>query len=121
MSATAVGDDTAIAECAGCRHGAIGLPGRRCTLRPRQGCRRSHQTAVEHAAAARCRLVDVISTAFDHKIVKYGLGWKGFDYAEMERHLDELGRQGWEAVSTIQPSLGSAATDIVVLLKRPRS
>lgn len=91
---------------------------RRCT--PRRGCRRSRQTGVERAAAARCQLVDV-TTAFEHKIVKYELGWKGFDYAEMERHLDELGRQGWEAVSTIQPSLGSAATDIVVLLKRSRS
>ncbi len=61
-----------------------------------------------------------MTTAFEHKIVQFGLGWKGFDYAEIERHLSELGAQGWEAVSTMQPSIGAAATDIVVLLKRPR-
>ena len=58
---------------------------------------------------------------FEHKIVTYQLGWKGFDYAEMEGQLSELGSQGWEAVSVVQPSLGTAATDIVVLLKRSRS
>ena len=58
-----------------------------------------------------------MTNAFEHKIVKYELGWKGFDHAEIERHL---GAQGWETVSTLQPSIGAAATDIVVLLKRPR-
>ncbi len=61
-----------------------------------------------------------MTAAFEHKIVTYGMGWKGFDYAEIERQLSDLGAQGWEAVSTLQPSIGAAATDIVVLLKRPR-
>lgn len=38
----------------------------------------------------------------------------------MERRLNELGHEGWEAVSTLQPSVGAAATDILVLLKRAR-
>jgi hypothetical protein len=57
---------------------------------------------------------------FEHKIVTFGLGWKGFDHDEMERQLNELGRQGWEAVSSLQPSVGAAPTDILVLLKRAR-
>jgi hypothetical protein len=58
--------------------------------------------------------------AFEHKIVKFELGWTGFDHDEMERQLNDLGRQGWEAVSSVQPSIGAAATDILVLLKRVR-
>jgi Domain of unknown function (DUF4177) len=61
-----------------------------------------------------------MTTAFEHKIVTFGLGWKGFDHDEMERQLDELGRQGWEAVSSLQPSVGATPTDILVLLKRAR-
>ncbi|GAA0896326.1 DUF4177 domain-containing protein [Pseudonocardia zijingensis] len=61
-----------------------------------------------------------MTRAFEHKIVKFELGWKGFDHEEMERQLDELGRQGWEAVSSLQPHVGTAATDILVLLKRAR-
>lgn len=61
-----------------------------------------------------------MTKAFEHKIVKFELGWKGFDHDEMERQLNDLGRQGWEAVSSVQPSIGAAATDILVLLKRVR-
>lgn len=61
-----------------------------------------------------------MSTAFEHKIVRFEMGWKGFDYAGIERHLSDLGAEGWETVSTLQPSIGAAATDIVVVLKRIR-
>lgn len=61
-----------------------------------------------------------MTKAFEHKIVKFELGWKGFDHDEMESQLNDLGRQGWEAVSSLQPSIGAAATDILVLLKRAR-
>lgn len=61
-----------------------------------------------------------MTTAFEHRIVRFELGWRGFDYADVERRLSELGAEGWEAVSTLQPSIGAAATDIVVLLKRVR-
>lgn len=61
-----------------------------------------------------------MTTTFEHKLVRFELGWKGFDYDGIERRLGELGAEGWEAVSTLQPSLGAAATDIVVLLKRTR-
>ena len=59
-----------------------------------------------------------MTQTFEHKIVRFELGWKGFDYAGIENHLSDLGAQGWEAVSTLQPSVGTATTDIVVLLKR---
>jgi hypothetical protein len=61
-----------------------------------------------------------MTKVFEHKIVKFELGWKGFDHEEMERQLNDLGSQGWEAVSSLQPSIGAAATDILVLLKRAR-
>jgi hypothetical protein len=61
-----------------------------------------------------------VTTAFEHKIVRFEMGWKGFDHPGLERHLSDLGAEGWEAVSTLQPSIGAAATDIVVLLKRIR-
>lgn len=61
-----------------------------------------------------------MTTAFEYKILRYELGWRGFDYAGMERHLSDLGAEGWEAVNTLQPSIGATATDIVVLLKRVR-
>jgi hypothetical protein len=61
-----------------------------------------------------------MTPVFEHKIVTFGLGWKGFDHDEMERRLTELGGQGWEAVSSLQPSVGAAPTDILVLLKRAR-
>lgn len=59
-----------------------------------------------------------MTTVFEHRIVKFSLGWKGFDHEEMERRLNDLGREGWEAVSSLQPSIGAAPTDILVLLKR---
>lgn len=61
-----------------------------------------------------------MTKVFEHKIVTFGLGWKGFDHDEMERQLNELGRQGWEVVSSLQPSVGAAPTDILVLVKRAR-
>lgn len=61
-----------------------------------------------------------MTTVVEHKIVTFGLGWKGFDHDEMERQLNELGREGWEAVAGLQPSVGAAPTDILVLLKRVR-
>jgi hypothetical protein len=61
-----------------------------------------------------------MTKVFEHRIVKFELGWKGFDHDEMERQLNDLGRQGWEAVSSLQPSIGAAPTDILVLLKRAR-
>ncbi|MCX6464237.1 MAG: hypothetical protein NTW05_11695 [Pseudonocardiales bacterium] len=61
-----------------------------------------------------------MTTAFEHRIVRFELGWAGFDYAGIERRLSDLGAEGWEAVSTLQPSIGAAATEIVVLLKRTR-
>jgi Domain of unknown function (DUF4177) len=43
-----------------------------------------------------------MTKVFEHKIVTFGLGWKGFDHDEMERQLNDLGRQGWEAVSSVR-------------------
>ena len=61
-----------------------------------------------------------MTKVFEHRIVKFELGWKGFDHDEMERQLNELGRQGWEDVSSLQPSIGAAATGILVRLTRAR-
>ncbi len=58
---------------------------------------------------------------FEHKVLKYKLGWKGFDYPGMEKELNELGAQGWEAVGTIVPAVGAGQTiEIGVILKRAR-
>lgn len=61
-----------------------------------------------------------MTTAFEHRIVRFEMGWRGFDYAGLERQLSDLGAEGWEVVSTLQPLIGAAATDIVILLKRVR-
>jgi hypothetical protein len=59
-------------------------------------------------------------TTWEIKIVKFTLGWKGFDYTKMEKQLSELGTQGWEPVDSIMPSVGSGQTlEIGVVLKRP--
>ena len=56
-----------------------------------------------------------MNTRWEHKVLKYKLGWKGFDYEQIEQELDELGRQGWEALGTVAPSYSQ---DLVVILKR---
>jgi uncharacterized protein DUF4177 len=60
-----------------------------------------------------------MTARFEHKVLKFGWGWKGFDYAAMERELNELGAQGWETVGTIVPSVGAGQSiEIGVVLKR---
>jgi hypothetical protein len=60
-----------------------------------------------------------MSTRFEHKVVRFGWGWKGFDYAAMEQELNALGAQGWETVGTLVPSVGAGqSTEIAVVLKR---
>ncbi|MBW0101191.1 DUF4177 domain-containing protein [Pseudonocardia sp. KRD291] len=59
-----------------------------------------------------------MAATFEHKVLNYALGWKGFDYSKIESELNDLGGQGWEVVGTVQPSVGAAPTDIVVFLKR---
>ncbi|WP_199546497.1 DUF4177 domain-containing protein [Streptomyces sp. N35] len=61
-----------------------------------------------------------MTTQWEHKVLKYKLGMKGFDYEQIERDLNELGRDGWEAVSTMAPSWGAGqAIEITVFVKRP--
>jgi hypothetical protein len=56
---------------------------------------------------------------FEHKVLKYTHGWKGFDYAQMEADLTDLGSQGWEAVGTISTAIGNGTThEIAVFVKR---
>ena len=63
-----------------------------------------------------------MTTRWDYKLARFPFGWKGFDYDAMEKELNALGLQGWEALSTIAPSIGSGhASDVVVVLKRPAS
>ncbi|MEQ3553874.1 hypothetical protein WIS52_25645 [Pseudonocardia nematodicida] len=56
---------------------------------------------------------------FEHRVLKYSYGWKGFDYSQMEADLAELGAEGWEAVGTIVPSVGAGQTiEIGLIVKR---
>lgn len=60
-----------------------------------------------------------MAAQWEHKILKFKLGMKGFDYVQMERDLNDLGRKGWEAVDTLSPSFGSGqAIEIAVILKK---
>ncbi len=44
---------------------------------------------------------------------------EGFDYQQMEQDLNDLGREGWEALSTLAPSYGQGqAIEIAVMLKK---
>ncbi|WP_375486076.1 DUF4177 domain-containing protein [uncultured Jatrophihabitans sp.] len=57
---------------------------------------------------------------WQYKVATYKLKFKGFDYTEIERDLNEHGSQGWEMLSTIAPSFGAGqAVEIAVVLKRP--
>lgn len=63
-----------------------------------------------------------MTTQWVYKILTHKLQWKGFDYTEVERELNEHGSQGWEIVSTIAPSFGAGqAIEIALVLKRPLS
>ncbi|MGI5217055.1 DUF4177 domain-containing protein [Nocardia sp. CA-290969] len=60
-----------------------------------------------------------MAAQWEHKVLKYKLGMKGFDYGRMEQDLNDLGRKGWEAVGTLAPSFGSGqAIEIAVILKK---
>ncbi|GAA4840170.1 hypothetical protein GCM10023201_32520 [Actinomycetospora corticicola] len=57
--------------------------------------------------------------AYEHKVLTYKLGWKGFTYEQIEQDLNEWGQQGWVAVGTLAPSYGQGQTiDMAVILKR---
>ena len=61
-----------------------------------------------------------MAAKWQYKLVTYKLQWKGFDYTEVERQLNDFGNQEWEMVSTIAPSFGAGqAIEIAVVLKRP--
>jgi hypothetical protein len=61
-----------------------------------------------------------MSAQWEYKVIRYKLRLKGFDYDQLERDLNELGRDGWDAISTIAPSYGQGqAIEIAVILKKP--
>ncbi|MFX4295202.1 DUF4177 domain-containing protein [Streptomyces bohaiensis] len=63
-----------------------------------------------------------MTTRWEHKVLTYKLGWKAFDYAQIESDLTALGAEGWEAVGTLAPSFGAGqAIEIAVIAKRPVS
>ncbi|MFI0470095.1 DUF4177 domain-containing protein [Saccharopolyspora sp. 5N102] len=63
-----------------------------------------------------------MAAEWEHKVLTYKLGWKGFDYAQIERDLIDLGSQGWETVNTIVPSVGAGQTiEIGIIVKRARA
>lgn len=63
-----------------------------------------------------------MSSQWEYKILTYKLGWKGFNYDQMEQDLNEYGRQGWESLSPMAPSYGQGqAIELIVILKRPHT
>lgn len=61
-----------------------------------------------------------MTQTWENKILKYDFGWKGFDYKKIEEDLNAHGRQGWELIETMIPSLGTGQSlEIVAVLKRP--
>jgi hypothetical protein len=59
---------------------------------------------------------------WENKVITYKLKWKGFDYGTMEADLNQLGREGWEVVQTVIPSVGAGQSlEVALILKRPRS
>lgn len=62
-----------------------------------------------------------MTTQWEYKVLTYELGWKGYDYDQIEQDLNELGRQGWEALDTIAPNIGSGSIKIAVILKKARA
>ena len=62
------------------------------------------------------------TTAFEYRIERFSSGWKGIDDRTVEQRLNEVGREGWEAVSTYLPSTGNGQVlELSVLLKRARA
>ena len=63
-----------------------------------------------------------MTTQWEYKMLDYKLGWKGFTFEQMEADLNDLGREGWEALTTVSPTYGQGQSiNIAVLLKRPVS
>lgn len=63
-----------------------------------------------------------MSAQWEYKVLTYKLTMKGFDYGQIEKDLNDLGQQGWEAFSTLAPSFGAGqAIEITVLLKKANS
>lgn len=60
-----------------------------------------------------------MNTQWEYKVLTYKLGWKGFDYPQIEQDLNDLGRQGWEALGTLAPSYGSGqAIELAIIVKK---
>lgn len=60
-----------------------------------------------------------MSAHWEYKVLTYDLKWKGFDYDQIEKDLNELGRRGWEAFTTLAPGIGAGhVNEITVMLKR---
>ncbi|MFJ4895740.1 DUF4177 domain-containing protein [Streptomyces sp. NPDC088788] len=61
-----------------------------------------------------------MSQQWEYKVLTFKLKLKGFDYAEVQADLNNLGREGWEAISTLAPSFGAGqAIEVAIILKRP--
>ncbi|MGW5382318.1 DUF4177 domain-containing protein [Nocardia sp. NPDC003963] len=60
-----------------------------------------------------------MAAQWEYKVLTYKLRMKGFDYDRIQQDLNDLGREGWEAFSTLAPSFGSGqAIEISVMLKK---
>lgn len=60
-----------------------------------------------------------MATGWEYKVLTFKFRLKGFDYEQIENDLNDLGREGWQALSTIAPSYGAGqAMEIAVILMR---
>lgn len=60
-----------------------------------------------------------MAAQWEYKMLTYKLRLKGFAYDEIEQDLNDLGREGWEALSTLAPSYGQGQVmEVAVILKR---
>lgn len=60
-----------------------------------------------------------MAAQWENKVLTFKFGWKGFDWSDIEAELNRYGRDGWEVVQTIAPSLGQGQTlEVGLVIKR---
>ena len=63
-----------------------------------------------------------MASTFEYEVLRYQIGWKGFDYKKIKEQLNELGSQGWRVVGNHDANISAGvASEMVVLLERPTS
>lgn len=45
-----------------------------------------------------------MNTNWEHKVLTFKMGWKGFPYSQIEADVNQLGQDGWEWCSPCSPA-----------------